>query len=120
MQAKTILFVVLVLLCGAAVYFVTQNSPGSPSAGAKVFNIRIEDKRIVEGDALLRADEGDTVTINLTSDEAEEFHLHGYDRSVDLVPDTRESLVFVADASGRFPFELELSKTELGAIEVSP
>jgi len=64
--------------------------------------------------------QGDNVTINITVDEDEELHLHGYDVHTDLQKGIPGSLSLVASSSGRFPFELEHSSTELGALEVQP
>lgn len=60
------------------------------------------------------------VRITITADEDEEFHVHGYDESVQLTAGEPAELTFMAGASGRFPIELEESKTELGALEVQP
>jgi len=64
--------------------------------------------------------QGDEITIKITSDEAEEFHVHAYDNSVELEPNKQATLTFTTNLSGRFPFELEKSKTEIGALEVQP
>lgn len=86
----------------------------------KSLSIEIVEKAITSGETTLKVNQGDTVTLMITSDEAEEFHVHGYDASVELTPGETAELSFVAGASGRFPFELEESKTELGALEVQP
>lgn len=64
--------------------------------------------------------EGDNVEIKITVDEDEELHLHGYNKMVDLTSGKAGKLDFVANLTGRFPYELEHSKTEIGALEVSP
>ncbi len=120
MRAKGILFLVIAVLCAAVVYVGTRTDATGSNIGTTTFALTIENREITDGPTLLRVDEGETVIINVTADEREELHLHGYDRSVDLEPGVPSSLTFVADASGRFPFELEISKTELGAIEVMP
>lgn len=84
------------------------------------FDLVIKDKKIVSGPVTINVTQGDEVTINITSDEAEEFHIHAYDNSVELEPDIQSTLTFTANLSGRFPFELENSKTEIGALEVQP
>ena len=111
--------IIAVVLIGVGAYFVaSQKNTGS--ASKKIFVLTITGKQLEGGMDKLTVDEGDTVVLRITSDEAEEFHLHGYDRSVDLVPQTEITLELVANASGRFPFELEHSKTELGSLEVIP
>lgn len=50
---------------------------------------------------------GDTVAIQVTSDVADEVHLHGYDKKVDAEPGTPALLEFTADIPGVFEVELE-------------
>jgi hypothetical protein len=52
---------------------------------------------------------GRTVKIVVTSDAADEFHLHGYDREVELRPGVPGVLRFVADQPGVFEAELHRS-----------
>lgn len=120
MRAKGILFLVAAIGCAAAVYLSTQGESAGRSIGSSEFSIRIENREIVGGSSVLHVDEGDSVVMYITTDEREKLHLHGYEHSVDLIPGTESELTFIADRSGRFPFELEFSRTELGAVEVSP
>lgn len=50
---------------------------------------------------------GATVSIEVTSDVADEVHLHGYDKTVDVTPDAPATLTFTADIPGIFEVELE-------------
>jgi hypothetical protein len=112
------IIVVVAILGGVWFYFGSGAAPYTPSN--KEFVLQLKDANLVAGPNVLTVQQGDTVTIKITADAEEEFHLHGYDRSVDLVPDQEVSLTFVADLSGRFPYELEKSKIEIGALEVFP
>ncbi len=99
----------------------TQQSPvPTEVSNKKAFDLVIENKQITSGEQTLAVNQGDAVTITVMSDEAEELHIHGYDNSVELVPNEKATLSFTADVSGRFPFELEQSGTEIGVIEVQP
>lgn len=95
-------------------------SPTSSESAPAVFELTIQNKKIVTGPETITAKEDDDVTIRITSDEPEEFHLHGYDQIVDLEKDTLGELNFKANLTGKFPFELEKSGTELGSLEVLP
>jgi hypothetical protein len=116
------IFLLLIITVAVLVglFFVLKPKAQEVSSNEKTFRLEIKDKKIVSGPTTLSATQGDSVTIKLKSDIAEEFHLHGYDRSVDLVPNSEVELKFVADLSGRFEFELEMAKLELGALEVQP
>ncbi len=115
------LAVVGVVLVAIAGFYMMSSSGGAVTAPTtKEFSLRVAQKALAEGPRTLTVRQGDTVVIRITSDEEEELHMHGYDRSVDLTPGIEATLTFVADASGRFVYELEKSKTVLGALEVLP
>jgi FtsP/CotA-like multicopper oxidase with cupredoxin domain len=97
-----------------------QNQTPAPQDNTKSFDLVINSKKIAKGSETIKVTQGDDVVINITSDEPEELHLHGYDVSVQFEKDQAMQLKFNAKLSGRFPFELENSKIELGAVEVSP
>lgn len=97
----------------------TTPSP-TPELKIKTFELVVKAKKLISGQETITVNEGDEVVIKVTSDEPEEFHLHGYDKSVDLEKDTSVELKFTANLTGRFVFELEQSKTDLGAVEVQP
>ncbi len=100
----------------------TSDAPNNQNTDPthKIFTLQVKERKIVSGDGILKVTQGDHVVIKITADEAQEFHLHGYDRSVDLEKDKETEISFAADLTGRFVFELEESKTELGALEVNP
>jgi hypothetical protein len=50
---------------------------------------------------------GSRVVLALTTDRAEEVHLHGYDLKVDVAKGSTGRLAFVADIAGVFEVELE-------------
>ena len=121
--------IVLVIAIGALfILFTWQlNVPAKfdePSSATQstshTFDLLVRDRKLVAGSSTLSVKQGDDVTINITVDEDEELHLHGYDVHIDLQKDVQGSLSLHASSSGRFPFELEHSSTELGALEVQP
>ena len=112
--------ILIVLLLGGGWFYLATPKSLSNDPSLKEFVLKLEGRRLVSGPSVLSVREGDTVIVKITSDEAEELHLHGYDESVGLVPNTETSITFLANASGRFPFELEVSKTEVGSLEVQP
>ena len=98
----------------------SQNTSPTPEPKAKTFELVISGKKLISGPVTVKVTEGDEVAIRITSDEPEELHLHGYDKSVDLEKNVPAELTFTANITGRFVYELEQSKTDLGALEVSP
>lgn len=92
----------------------------TPESSAKTFELIIQGKKLISGPSAIKVNQGDEITLKITSDEEEEFHIHAYDNFAELIPNQQATLTFVVDKSGRFPFELEKSKVELGAVEVAP
>ena len=64
--------------------------------------------------------QGRNVVITVTSDVADEVHLHGYDLSADVAPGAPATIRFTADAPGRFEIELENSGVQIAELEVRP
>jgi len=63
-------------------------------------------------------DRGQTVAITVTSDIADEVHVHGYDRMADVAPGAPATIRFTADAPGRFEIELEDIGVQIAELEV--
>lgn len=61
---------------------------------------------------------GQAVVIKVTSDIADEVHLHGYDKKADAAPGTVATLTFVADKPGIYEVELEKKGLKLFELEV--
>ncbi len=126
---------IAVLVIGIFIgYVIGENSISSPPATVhtasvvmsdkipevKEFSIKIVGRKIVAGSGNIEVREGDVVNITIVVNEDEEVHLYGYDKAVDLTKDIPATFTFIANISGRFPFELEHSKTELGEVSVVP
>jgi hypothetical protein len=60
------------------------------------------------------------VVITVTSDTADEVHLHGYDVSADVAPGAPATIRFEANAPGRFEIELENTGVQIAELEVRP
>lgn len=73
----------------------------------------------VEGGGRHAVSTGDTVTIRVTSDVADEIHLHGYDLHADVEAGQTGELTFDATIPGVFEVELEDAGLPLLEIEVS-
>ncbi|SEG84675.1 hypothetical protein SAMN04489712_11747 [Thermomonospora echinospora] len=61
---------------------------------------------------------GARVRITVTSDAADEFHLHGYDRSLRLEPGRPGVVELTADVPGVFEVELHEAGTRLFELQV--
>jgi hypothetical protein len=98
------------------------SAPSSPGAAVASNDLELvfADGRVTSGPNVLKVKKDDRVRLSLTSDVADELHLHGYNLHLHLSPGRRATLEFVAKKTGRFTFELHHADVELGAIEVYP
>lgn len=62
-----------------------------------------------DGDDRIDVSLGDEIAVTVTSDVAEEIHLHGFDILADIVPGEQTTLAFTADTPGKFEVEFEES-----------
>jgi heme/copper-type cytochrome/quinol oxidase subunit 2 len=78
----------------------------------------------IEGGAMdpdeISVEEGDFVTLRLTSESPIEVHMHGYDVEGDVLPGEETELSFEADATGRFEIEDHETEAQLGTLLVQP
>ena len=81
---------------------------GNGETEAITFNLEIEDCSLKQDEPVLRAEQGDEVTISITSDENLSFHLHGYDIEREVGPGSPVSFEFTANATGSFPFTIHI------------
>ena len=93
-----------------------DEEPAAPKA--TTFEATIASGQPEGGPQVWRAKKGDRVRITVTSDTADELHLHGYDVSKDVTAGGTATLELVADTSGSFELELEDAGTLIGNLEV--
>ncbi|MGH3520452.1 MAG: hypothetical protein ACRDQ7_24340 [Haloechinothrix sp.] len=91
------------------------SAPASPAAPATeteqaeqddVQRFTVEGGKRTKGPDRIEVGAGDTVTIEVTSDTADELHVHGYDEVLELTPGEQATLEFTADIPGVFEIEL--------------
>ncbi|MFI5623951.1 hypothetical protein ACIA03_10825 [Nocardioides sp. NPDC051685] len=93
-------------------------SPADTRPTGNVIRIEVMGGELSPPAHLERVGLGESVTLAVTSDVADEVHLHGYDAHVDLVAGQEGVLTFTADIPGRFEAELEGAGALLVEIEV--
>ncbi len=134
MKLNKVVFIIVGVLILGGLFFIFKPKPQQPLTESSPKNeqqtqqkpdlneavLVIQKKKLISTQDTIKVNQNSEVTIKITSDEEEEFHLHGYDKSIKLEPGKQVTLTFTANLSGRFPFELEESQTELGALEVQP
>jgi hypothetical protein len=89
----------------------------SPGAAATVLSVNVRGGS-VEGASRQRATLNQPVTIRVTSDVADEVHVHGYDKTFPVAAGRSGETTFVANIPGVFEVELERSHKLLFTLEV--
>jgi len=96
------------------------DNPESASMGGKVPTIVIRNGEPVGGIKELEYDAGDEIRFEVTSDVADEVHVHGYDLMQDVPAGGTVSFDFPAEIEGIFEVELEGRKEQIAEIRVNP
>ena len=96
----------------------TTEEPSADDVGPVAITVRNGEP--VGGIAKFSIKRGRPVDIRVESDVAEEVHLHGYDLTEDVSPDTPARFRFPAELEGIFELELEESQVQIATLEVRP
>lgn len=108
---------------GGAATSTVAPAPGGPSpsttatTAGTVLSVTVRGGT-VEGASRQRATLNQPVTIRVTSDVADEVHVHGYDETAEVAPGRPAELTFVANIPGVFEVELEQAHKLLFTLEV--
>jgi FtsP/CotA-like multicopper oxidase with cupredoxin domain len=85
---------------------------GGPSPAVdRQITVSIVQKKVTPATGRIEVSKGSTVQLTVTSDVADQLHVHGYDLAAELVPGVPASVRFRADTTGLF--EVETHTTDL-------
>jgi len=96
----------------------TSAAPTSSAAEGQLVAITVADGRVQGPKGRVKVAKGSTVTLRVTSDVADEIHLHGYDKSVDVAKGGTAQLTFAATLPGVFEVELESRGLQLTQLQI--
>ena len=85
----------------------------SSTAATKVIAISFADGKAKPGEKRVEVPRGARVSLKVTSDVADEMHVHGYDRLADLKANGTTTLTFKATKAGLYEVEAEDAGTVL-------
>ena len=90
----------------------------SPADDRQVVTLSVAGGKVSGDTGRVRVEVGATVLLRVTSDVADEVHVHGVDEYVDLVPGQTAEREFVAATPGVFEVELHDAGTLLTRLQV--
>jgi hypothetical protein len=93
-------------------------TPPTTSDEGLVVEVRVAGGTVTGPKGRVKVAKGSTVTLKVTSDVADEVHLHGYDKRVDVEKGGTATLTFTADLTGVFEAELESKGLPLVQLQV--
>lgn len=91
----------------------------SPTPTAQVIDVTVAGGAVTGVGARVEVGLGEQVVIRVTSDVADEVHLHGYDLKADVAPGGTVEIPFTATIPGGFEVELENSGKTLFQLRVA-
>jgi hypothetical protein len=94
----------------------TTSTPAEPA----VRTINVVNGQPEGGIKTISYDKGDQVRLKVSSDVADEIHVHGYDLMKDVEKGGSVEFSFPASIEGRFEIELENAGTQIANLEVDP
>jgi heme/copper-type cytochrome/quinol oxidase subunit 2 len=89
------------------------------AAGPQTVQVTVTGTKVQTAERRVKVPLGTDVRLEVTADRADEVHLHGYDRKVDIEPGKPAELEFTADVPGVFEVELEEAGLKLVELQVS-
>jgi hypothetical protein len=103
----------------------TTTSTGAPSPRStlppgvdQLVHITVRDGDVTTADDRVKVEQGSVVQLRVDSDVADEIHLHGYDKSVDVEAGHVAKLTFTASLTGVYEVELESRALRLVQLQV--
>jgi hypothetical protein len=96
------------------------DGPESASMGGRVPTIVIRDGEPVDGIKQLEYDAGQEIRFEVSSDVADEVHVHGYDLMQEVRAGGTVSFDFPAEIEGIFEVELEGRAEQIAELRVNP
>jgi hypothetical protein len=114
---------ILIAALISAVLLVSGCASGSGSASSgngkvQTIKVSVTGGKVVPATHREKVPEGDTVRLVVTTDVADEVHVHGYDLKKDVAAGATGTIEFVANQSGLFEVELEAASLQLLQLEV--
>jgi hypothetical protein len=107
-------------------------TPGSPNTSSPsntadpsgeqadvTIDVTVANGKVNPSGATIKAKAGQTVLVKAISDAAEELHIHGYDKELELAPGKAASVKFTANMKGTFEIETHKSGKLVAKLVVS-
>lgn len=97
-----------------------SGAPASaPASDVVEIRVAIRNGKVEPRSAVHKVPLGKTLRLIVTSDKADEVHVHGYDKEAEVAANGSVTIEFKADQSGQFEVETHKSNLQLLKLQVS-
>ncbi|MFK0251820.1 hypothetical protein ACIQUM_44585 [Amycolatopsis azurea] len=97
----------------------SDGSGPAPSAETKTVKFSVTEGKRTAGPEEVAVRTGENVALEVISDQADELHVHGYDKAAQLAPGVPGTVSFTANIDGIFEVELHKSGAAVTKLRVS-
>jgi plastocyanin len=98
-----------------------SNTTSTPAAGNLTVNVTIANQQVNPTNATLQAKTGQPITFNVTSDAADELHVHSVpDHKFEIAAAPNQTFRFTVDVPGNVDVELHHLDRTIATIQVRP
>jgi plastocyanin len=94
-------------------------SPATPSGDVVEIRVTVADGKVSPRPSVHKVRLGQTVRLVVTIDQADQVHVHGYDKELEVAAGRPVTLEFRADQAGSFEVETHESELRLLRLQVS-
>ncbi len=95
-------FIRMAIVPALLVTALVASACGSSGPEARQFDLEIREGKLALDPAVVRVNQGDSVTLRFRTDQAGAVHIHGYDIEQSVTPGQTASVQLTANATGRF------------------
>ena len=120
MSQRARLGVVAAAVAVAVVGFVIASSGGDKTKESGLVHIVVRDAKPVGGVKEITVKKGHRARFSVTSDVADEIHVHGYDFHKEVTKGGAVNFAFPAKIDGTFVIELESRSEQIASLQVEP
>lgn len=95
-----------------------SGKPPAASTTVRTINVKVRGGKATGDTGRIAVATGTPIVLSVSSDVADEIHVHGYDRKANIPAGATASVAFAANTPGIFEVELENSKLQLLQLQV--
>jgi heme/copper-type cytochrome/quinol oxidase subunit 2 len=119
-QRGRLALIALVVIAAVAGFVIASSGGDNSNKTSGPVQIQVKGAKPVGGVKTIGVKKGDPVRFTVTSDVADEIHVHGYDFHKDVTKGGSVSFSFPAKIDGEFIIELEKRGEQIASLKVAP